>query len=318
MSEPRTEQTQTCQLGRPKSPNRKPSFQTSHKSAVFLRRKGNPCSDPSSFEESSGVNRGIMSNSKPNEDYYAALQLNNIGIDFICKGHHKEAVMTLSDSLTSMKKVFKVHAGAGVTPMTMDASCDVQRKLQRAKQRWIKLCSAANPQEEDEGTFGARLAEDTLLYENCFIPALCTTPAAANPPPRLLRPTRIALPRDASNFGARNRDPDLEVVVILSNLSASFYLMSETIKDENLKTLQELHRQTANLFDLASNIVTNRFADCDGSIEEAKLISVALLVSGNAVHFYKATGQNQAESEFKDKHRYLQATLGQGLLLKNI
>jgi hypothetical protein len=218
-----------------------------------------------------------------NHDYHSALALNNIGVLLLEAGYYEKALVTLKDAVNAMHSVF-----AG------DQECctaDVQYMLLKAKKRLQRQVSGAE-----------ECALDSLVYEKNHIPLLRSHACLTE-----LRPTKIQLPHFTASFGVKGRDPDIESVVVLANAGLSYYLVSKTTKNRELT--KPLVRNSYHVLNLAADIVTTRFACCDDSSEEVRLLTVAILVTGMMAHIYHETGRVSAAKKFEDKyHRLVEAT----------
>lgn len=176
---------------------------------------------------------------------------------------------TLKDAVAAMKCVFR-----------QTDCCDVERRVHKALKRFEK----AKPVEK-----GASCSLDTLSYEDSLIPLYRIQERISF---TALRPTRIDLPEILAD-DLSDRDHDLETVVMLVNFGLSYFLLSTTLQDAVV--IDKLRNNAQDIFNLASDVITNRFANCESDLEETHLMTVALLVTGNMIRVLQEQGESPDE-----------------------
>jgi hypothetical protein len=226
----------------------------------------------------------MLSRDVNNHDYHSALALNNIGVLLLEAGSYERALVTLKDAVNAMHSVF---AGDGESCTTVD----VQYKLLKANKRLHRQVSGT----EERVLY-------SLIYEKKHIPLLWSHACLTE-----LRPTMIQFSHFTASFNVTGRDPDMESVVVLANAGLSYYLVSKTAKRRELA--ESLVQNSYHVLNLAANIVTTRFACCEDSSEESRLMTVAILVTGLMAHIYHETGRVSDAKKFETKyHRLVEAT----------
>jgi len=209
--------------------------------------------------------------------YRGALVLNNVGVSMLEHGCYKEAVSTLKDAVYAMTCFCRPSP-----------SCwDVGQKVKQA----FKTLAGSHPLQT------SYLRIETVSYEDRIFPLQCLTDNDeegegynVQSMTGRLRPTRIEFPDDISS-GCSERDSELESAVLLCNYGIAYFLFSKTVvgHSTSIKLLENAHT----VFELASSIVSNRFASCQDSdyIDEARILSVVLLVVGNVSQVHQETGK---------------------------
>jgi hypothetical protein len=214
-------------------------------------------------------------------DYHGALALNNIGVLFLEVGCYERALITLKDAVNGMHMVFSEVDEHGTILV------DVRKKLRKANKHLHHL-ETGNDDEADR----------TFFYEKNHIPSLQRHPGFSG-----LRPTKIQLSEFTSSFSVKGRDQDLESVVILCNTAVSYFLVSKNVRDANLA--QSLIRNSYYVLDMAASIMTTRFACCERSSEEARLMTLGLLVTGTTSQIYNETGRSSDAKAIEERHQRL-------------
>jgi hypothetical protein len=122
-----------------------------------------------------------------------------------------------------------------------------------------------------------------------------------------LCPTRIEVPLFVSD--TTERDPDLETSLILCNFAVSQYLVS-TLIDSDKGVKERLLRDAHRVFNLVSNLLDDRLAECRDALEEASLMAIGLHLTGNIVYVLLASGQTDLAALFADRHRAILNAMG--------
>jgi hypothetical protein len=219
-----------------------------------------------------------------NHDYHSGLALNNIGVLLLEAGCYERALITLKDAVDAMRSVFASDRECRTT-------VEVQYKLLKANKRYQLHVSGTEER-----------VLHSLVYEKRHIPLLRSHACLTE-----LRPTKIQLPHFTESFSVNGRDPDIESVVVLANAGLSYYLVSKATKKRELA--ESLVQNSYHVLNLAADIVTTRFACCEDSSEEVRLMTVAILVTGMMAHIYHETGRVSDAKKFETKyHRLVEST----------
>lgn len=221
-------------------------------------------------------------------DYHSVLALNNIGVLLLEAGYYDRALVTLKDAVNAMHSVF-------ADVRDCDSTANVQYKLLKAKKRFQRHVS---------GTEECVL--QSFVYAQKHIPLLRSS-ERSDACLTELRPTKIQLSHFTASFSVKGRDPDLESVVVLANAGLSYYLVSKAAKNQELA--ESLVKNSYHVLTLAADLVTTRFACCENSSEEVRLMTVAILVTGMMARIYHETGRASDAKKFETKyHRLVEAT----------
>lgn len=215
--------------------------------------------------------------------YRCALMLNNIGVELLENGSHQQAMNTLNDSLIAMKALVNQESSSEFTDTDVTLK-NSKVRLQKALKRLQRTKS------------GAPSDLRTFVYENCFIPDHGLKSFDS------IRPTKIALPESEVQFRQSRRDTDLETVVVLSNVGLSYYLVSGMMQEESSQVAEALLKRSFHVLTIASDILANRFAMCNSEAEESRIMTVALLVTGNLMHVCREKGYEEESSRHQQKY----------------
>ena len=203
--------------------------------------------------------------SQQRNNYYSALLLNNIGVSLLQNGYNKPALATLKDALQAMNQIFRLRSPS-----------DSTRKVQKAQKR-MKISGLLDfPQ----------VTEAPLSYREGRVVQQGETGASIG----ALSPVTIEIPENVLDFQVLGRDPDLEIAVMLSNLALSYHMLASSRAESPIVSV-ELTDNALHLCNMASSIVTSRFVMCETEDDESRVLSVALLVTGNTKHICNETGR---------------------------
>lgn len=201
--------------------------------------------------------------------YRLALHMNNLGVSLLEKGCYEEAIRTLKDSVQILKGVCRRHCNKEASTAAANHNREVDLKVQKACKRFAKshvTCS------RDQAKAGRVL--QTVFYEDNFIPFLHQ---GNELPVGCLRPTRIEF-ADFAAVDPADRDVGLDFIILLCNYGIASFLLSTKKKGSDASVL---HGLSLNAFRVAMSNITDRYSACEDDIEEAGVMSVAVLVMGN-------------------------------------
>jgi len=278
-----------------------------------------PLSPPANYRRDDDDDSGSCSARMRFREYRGALIMNNLGVSLLERGCYKPAMSTLKDAVHSMRVAFQQKqnkpCGSATTKQHQHSSSDVDKKVRKAFKRWSKTRAKIDPARTSSSQ---RQRLDSVSYEDSFVSLPCLdwyniTDRHQDDEENLegcycqcFRPTRIEVPDEPCCMS--DREAELETVVVLCNFGLSYYLISKAMEagqqekdEEKGVTSARLLKDALGIFDLASNILANRFAMCCDDIDEAKVLSVALLVSGNLAKIHRDTGNTKAANELSAK-----------------
>jgi hypothetical protein len=212
--------------------------------------------------------------------YHSSLQLNNLGVSLLEKGRYKHAACALKDALKTMKMLFKKQR-------TPPRGLQLARKLEQARMyNGGALLSPAN--------------SNTLTYHNSQIKLEEQEQVHFGS----IHPVAIDISQDPNNFSTTGRDPQLEMAVILNNIGIAFFHVSNAdccIGASSTST--SIQEQALNMMSLASSVMLDRFAMCDDLEDEARLMSVALIVTGNTMNICHLLGRTSDAKDHCNKYQ---------------
>jgi hypothetical protein len=223
-------------------------------------------------------------------DYHSTLLLNNIGVLLLEQGSYKQAARTLRDSLEAMRKIFNGRSLAS-------PALDLSRSANQARKH-IQSSDSSN-----ETSIALFLADKGIVAGKHD----CTSF-------EYLLPVTIQIPESAVGFTTIGRDPQLEMSVIFNNIGIALYLLcSDESTSPSASSVSTDSRESAlRMMSLASSVVSSRFALClcDDMDEESRIMSVALIVTGNTIHLCQAAGQASDAKLYTDKYQRMILTSG--------
>jgi hypothetical protein len=212
-------------------------------------------------------------------NYHSALQLNNIGVSLLEKGRYKQAACVLKDALKGMKMLFKKKKAP--------RALHLERKLEQARMH-------------NEINVSSTGESSTLTYSNSQIvleehgQVHCGS----------IHPVAIEISHDPSTFSTTGRDPQLEMAVILNNAGIAFFHVSNSICcTGSSSTSTSIQEQALSMMNLASSVMLDHFAICDDIKDEARLMSVALVVTGNTMNICRVSGRTSDAKDHSNKYQ---------------
>lgn len=212
-------------------------------------------------------------------DYHSALQLNNIGVSLLEKGRNKHAACVLKDALKCMKMLF--------TKQRNHRELHLAKKLEQARMYNGITVPSAGKSIPLTYINGQIVLED---HEQVHFGSI--------------HPVTIAITEDPSTFTTTGRDPQLEMAVIMNNTGIAFFHVStsDCCAGASL-TSTIIQEQALHMMSLASSVMLEHFAICDDIKDEARLMSVALVVTGNTMNICRLSGRTADAKDHCNKYQ---------------
>lgn len=233
------------------------------------------------------------------QGYRSAIALNNMGVYLIESHDYHGAMCVLKDSVNAWKGVFRrsgpsAENQTSTGPNRNSHAALLEKKMQKASRR----CAKPHPPIRHPTVI------ETIAYEDSVIPLLCLNELSSAV--SCLRPTRID-PPESCDYCAFERDPDLETVIVLCNFAISYFLISKTVDDGTC--VAKLVSNALSVLNLASHVLTRRFAVCDDDVEEVRLMTVSLLVTGNLMQVLLETGRVEEARKLYEKYQNIREAI---------
>lgn len=244
--------------------------------------------------------------------YRASLALNNVSVTLIEKGQYAEALDFLR---TAVNQMLSVVYGHEVARPIDGMAADNKYKIQKAYKH-LATCQQEEQQQQQQQPHRQEKREnliETVFFEDTLSAFSCADAESNNPLSRTvghLRPTKIE-PADVNSL--TEVDACLHMVLLLNNFGLSTYLLS-TIRG-NTQIDGKLLENAHSIFSLATTSISELIAYHHSSqIEQVRLMSVALLITGNLSEIHTHTGRitgSREFFEFVDMHRKIREAMGQ-------
>jgi hypothetical protein len=215
-------------------------------------------------------------------DYHRALLLNNLGVLLLDRGNYKKAACAFKDSLNAMKQIFY-----DASPKS-SRSLDLAHKMQRLRKHIQPLISSGE------------LSNSLTFWNNRIAMGDQDQIAFGS-----LRSVVITIPESPAAFVSMGRDPQLEMAVIFSNAGIAFFRLSSVRPSSSSpkSVPMDVQEHAMSMMSLASKLVSERFALCDDMDEESRLMSVALVVTGNTTQLHQEAGRSLDAKAYGDKYQ---------------
>jgi hypothetical protein len=232
--------------------------------------------------------------------FRASICLNNAAVTMLERGCFRQGLETLQDAIAVMKDAFQGKAnralgGSESAPSpTSVPKQEIEEKLLRSSNRSLV---------PDAVAAGKRMRVHSLSCDGSgFCPeVLCHL--QESPAVTCFFPVRIDMV--AVDWRRKNgrettdsaSDMDQEAAILLYNFGVANLLLSEAVVERSspAQSLERLRSCALSVFQLSSTIVSRCAQTCEGSIEEADLLHVTLLVFHATIQVLVFAG-NDAEA----------------------